>query len=400
MSIISAIPQLRELNSSLSKKWEFAALAPVYSDIVSADINNDGKKEIIFKSNDEELIVLDSSGKKLWSFSLDEGTTIEKLFVDKDSVRVVCSNPVVADINDDGYPEVLIGSLSGKLYAVSHAGKKLWDFRAGASINSTCCVADIDGDGKKEVVFGCSDHKLYALDCSGIKLWQFETGLEIESGICVADINKDSMPEIIFGSNDNNVYCLDRSGKLVWKFQTGGSITAAPSLGDIHGDGNLYVVVGSHDGFLYVLKSNGTLEWKYKANGKIVSETSLVDINFDKKLEIVSTVCSYEENVLILSNTREKIGSFGAGFWVTSSSIVKDVDHDGNYEIVFGSYDHHLYILTFRRDIKDYYLGELKQEVTLYNTEGLIVGTPCVVDDSDSVIIVANEKGYVIALRI
>jgi outer membrane protein assembly factor BamB len=400
MPIVSSVKTYRELNTSLTKKWEFEAKTAIYSDIACGDINGDGKKEVVFKTNEEEVVVLSDKGEKLWGFSLNDGTDLERLFLDRDSIRVVCSSPVLADIDDDGREEIIVGGSNGKLYVISSNGKKLWDFSTNNSINSTPTVGDINNDGKPEIIFGSNDHSLYVLDCHGNKLWTFEANLEIQSGIAVADINGDGRPEVIFGSDDNHLYALTAEGALLWEFQTGGSITARPAVGDLHRDGQQKIVFGSHDCFVYVVKSNGLPEWKYKVKGKVVSEVSLSDINFDKKLEIIVTMCSCEDNVLILSNTRDVIGNFGAGFWVTSSSIVRDIDHDGNYEIIFGSYDHHLYILTFRRDLKEYYLGELKQEVTLFDTESLIVGTPAVIEDAETLIVLGNEKGRVIALKL
>jgi hypothetical protein len=149
-----------------------------------------------------------------------------------------------------------------------------------------------------------------------------------------------------------------------------------------------------------VLKNNGNLEWKYKTNGRIVSEASIADINFDNKLEIIVTSCSYEENLLILSNMRDKIGSYGAGFWVTSSTVVKDIDDDGNYEIVFGSYDHHVHILTFKRDQMEYFRGNLEEQVRIFNTASIVVGTPCIIDESETLIVAATDQGKVIALKL
>jgi len=400
MAIISNLEPPRELSGSLTKRWVFDTAHPVYSDIVAGDVNGDGKREILFKSDAEEHFAHSTTGQKLWSFALTGESEMERLFLDKESIKIVCSNPVLADINDDGKQEIIIGGANGKLYVLTGDGRKLWEYQTNGPIHSTPAVLDINNDGKKEIIFGSNDHNLYVLDMSGRRVWTFETSLEIESGIAVADINNDGKQEIIFGSNDNKIYALNNEGDLLWTFQTNGPINATPRLGDIHNNGQVKIIIGSNDGYVYVLKNNGNLEWKYKTNGSIVSEVSLVDINFDNKLEIIVTSCSYEENLLILSNMRDKIGSYGAGFWVTSSTAVTDIDRDGNYEIVFGSYDHHVYILTFKRDLQEYFRGELEQQVRIFNTASIVVGTPCVVQEEETLVIAATDNGKVIALRV
>ncbi|MFH1511475.1 MAG: PQQ-binding-like beta-propeller repeat protein [Candidatus Woesearchaeota archaeon] len=395
MAIIS---KLDHQPSDLKSEWEFDAKSPIYSDITTGDINGDGKKEIICKSNNDEIFALSATGSRLWTYSFKTETELERLFLEKDSIKIICSNPVLADIDDDGKDEIIVGSSNGRMYAIKGDGTLIWSFKTNGAVHSTPAIEDINGDGRKEIIFGSSDKCLYALDSKGQRIWSFETGLEVESGVAVCDINNDGRKEIIFGSNDNRIYALNDEGDLLWQFPTQGPINATPRIGDIHNNGQLKIIVGSHDGFVYVIKANGNLEWKFKTNGKIVSEACVADINFDGKLEIVVTSCSYEENLLILSNMRDKIGSYGAGFWVTSSALVNDIDMDGNYEIVFGSYDHHVHILTFKRNPMDLYKGLLEQRVRLFDTSSIVVGTPAILENG--LVIAATETGKILALRV
>jgi outer membrane protein assembly factor BamB len=399
MAIISRLEPRSDPNSTLERKWVYDLKTPVYSDLVTGDINNDGSPEIVLKTSSEELVALSSDGKKLWGFPMDEGTDIHRLFLDDESVAVVTSCPVLADINADGKDEIIVGSSNGRLYCLTGEGSRLWDFHAEGAVHSSAAVADIDGDGKPEIVFGADDHMVYCLDMNGTKIWSFECGLEVQSGIAVADIDNDGQKEIIFGSNDNNIYALRSNGDLLWKYETFGPISGRPQVGDLHNDGKAKIVVGSHDGRVYVLKGNGNLEWKYSTHGRIVSEVALADLNFDKKLEIVATSLAQEENVVVLSNTKDAIGTFTAGFWVAGAAKIADLDKDGNLEIIFGSYDHHLYVLKFKKDLKQYFRGELQQNVVLYDTEGVIVGSPTWIEQDGALLVTANKQGKVIALK-
>jgi outer membrane protein assembly factor BamB len=399
MPIISHVEPRSTADSRLQRRWVFDAQSPVYSDMVIGDINNDGQEEIVFKTSNEELIALSSDGKKLWNFRMDEGTQMHKMFFDDESVAVVTSCPVLADVNDDGRKEIIVGSTNGSLYCITGEGYKLWEFKTDGPVHSTAAVADLTGDGRSEILIGSDDHILYCLDRNGGKLWSFESNMEIQSGIAVADINGDGQKEVVFGSNDNSLYTLKNNGDLLWKFDTFGPINAQPQIGDIHNDGEKKIVVGSHDGRVYVLKANGNLEWKFGTGGRIVSEVALADLNFDKKLEIVATSLAQEDNLVVLSNSKDTIGTFSAGFWIAGAPRVADLDGDGNYEIVFGSYDHHLYILTFKKDLKQFFRGELQHDVALFDTESVIVGSPGMMERPNSLLLTANKQGKVIALQ-
>jgi outer membrane protein assembly factor BamB len=399
MAIVSHIEPHTDSKSALERKWVFDCKAPVYSDLVTGDINNDGNSEIVLKTCDEELMALSCDGKKLWGFPMDEGSDIHKMFLDDESIAIVTSCPVLADINDDGRDEIIIGSTNGKIYCLTGDGAKLWEFKADGPVHSTAVVADIDGDGKLEVLIGSDDHMVYCLDRNGTRIWSFECALEVQSGIAAEDIDNDGQKEVIFGSNDNKLYALKANGDLCWKYETLGPINGRPQIADIHNDGQKKIIVGSHDGRIYVIKGNGNLEWKYGTHGRIVSEVALADLNFDNKLEIVATSLAQEDNLVVLSNSKDTIGSFTAGFWVAGAPRIADIDKDGNLEIVFGSYDHHLYVLTFKKDLKQYFRGELQQDVMLYDTEGVIIGSPTWLEHNGVLIVTANKQGKVIALK-
>jgi len=80
----------------------------------------------------------------------------------------IYSSPAVADIDGDGKLEIVFGSRDDRLYAINgEDGTELWKFQTGYDIYSSPAVADIDGDGKLEIVFGSEDNRLYALKTPG-----------------------------------------------------------------------------------------------------------------------------------------------------------------------------------------------------------------------------------------
>jgi len=97
------------------------------------------------------LRVLDPHGKDLWEYRLDRQ---QDFFT---------HSPVVADLDGDGGPDLLIGSRATRLYALSGQGQLLWSFPTGDELSSSPAVADLDGDGLVEVVAASRDGYLYVL---------------------------------------------------------------------------------------------------------------------------------------------------------------------------------------------------------------------------------------------
>lgn len=73
----------------------------------------------------------------------------------------IYSTPILADIDSDGRKEVLAGSDNGILSIIGHDGRRLDSFQTGGSIRGSPLLGDVDNDGLLEVIVG-SD-KLYVL---------------------------------------------------------------------------------------------------------------------------------------------------------------------------------------------------------------------------------------------
>lgn len=128
------------------------AILNVYSNlsgISAGDLDNDGFIEIIVGSNDPRnpLWVIDRNGIILWSLP---GATPD---------YVTYSQPIIADINSDDNPEILIAryrfeNYLGSILTVSNAGQILQDqqFVVPERIFSTPTIADMDDDNQLELM--------------------------------------------------------------------------------------------------------------------------------------------------------------------------------------------------------------------------------------------------------
>jgi len=67
------------------------------------------------------------------------------------------------------------------------------------------------------IYFGCRDRKFYAVRPDGKKKWEFKTGAWVDSSPAIA-----ADGTIYFGSWDKNLYALKADGAKAWEFATGG----------------------------------------------------------------------------------------------------------------------------------------------------------------------------------
>jgi len=129
---------------------------------VLVDITGDSLPEILVSLNDGYLYAYGGSGQRLWRTSYRHGKPI-----------LFSSEVSVADLNQDGTPEVLLTTYgnpdvhdSGYLMILSAAGQVLHDValpRAGHNGNGNGApaaptVGDLDGDGQLEVFVQTFDH--------------------------------------------------------------------------------------------------------------------------------------------------------------------------------------------------------------------------------------------------
>ncbi|MFN2136085.1 MAG: FG-GAP repeat domain-containing protein [Candidatus Promineifilaceae bacterium] len=147
---------------------------------------------------------------------------------------------------------------------------------------------------------------------------------------------------------------------------------SSPVLVDLIGDGNLEIIVATNRGHVLAYKHDGTLLWDkdvarafgMKANSqRIASSPAVADIDADGEPEIVvgtgtlfSSLCTQGGVIALEKNGAIKQGwpfltkdynvaPSGCRDTVFSTPALGDLDHDGDLEIVFGSFDMRIYAL-------------------------------------------------------
>lgn len=168
------------------------------------------------------------------------------------------------------------------------------------TIHSSPTIADINKDGYPEIIF-TADNKVFAINQHGVLIDNFPFSVpgvnKISGGCSVADLNGDGIYEVIFGTGDGRVYAYGTDGKILEGFPlvTGGEVKSTPAI--INSGGNFGLLVYSLDGYLYGYKTAWTYDstrviWRNYLRDKYHSNS-----NFDVSTPIAGGPCLPKEKV-------------------------------------------------------------------------------------------------------
>ena len=233
-----------------------------------------------------------------------------------------------------------------------------WIYDTQAPIFSGLKSADVNGDGVKEIVVSTFDTTdgnpygaglIYVLDTDGNNLtgWPKRiVGAPIPATVSIGDVNQDGAMELVVGSW-NQLFVFDYQGNNIPGFpkNLGTSVTA--TLYDLDKDGDLEIIYPSSNKNLYIFKYDGSsfAGWP-QTLPEMPGSPAVADIDNDGEFEIVAG--TFQGPVVpdpFKMYAWESDGSVISGFPVTLSGVIKstpaigDLDGDGSKEIVVISYD-------------------------------------------------------------
>jgi len=277
------------------------------------DIDGDGLPEILAVRDDlRGILAFESDGSFRWT---------------SDSVTVPnhYSSIVLSDIDKDGYPEIIVGSI---VLNSDGTAKRPKAGRTSGLGNS--CVSDIDLDGSPEVIAG---NAVYRAD--GSLFWKNQTCGCGDGFTAAADFDNDSYPEIVIAGN-GRVCLLKHTGESVWEKSAvlNGGGGGPPVIADFDNDGKLEIGVAGRSEYA-VFRSDGKLGWETATRdfSSGFTGSSVFDFEGDGSAE---AVYADEEYLRIYRGTdgyelfKERVGSGTAA----ELPVIADVDNDNNAEIV------------------------------------------------------------------
>jgi hypothetical protein len=228
-----------------------------------ADVNGDGKNEVVAVSNVEKDEPYDTKHHSVMVLEGGYG----------DGSRSARRLAGWGDRIDDSNP------LPSTDYPLSREGHSYYPPPNPPSPT----IVNILGDQRPEILFGGHDGYIYCISPEAKRLWRRDIrhgrALMYASEIMVADLNQDQIPELIlttYGDPDNIVpgkahgylMVLNREGEVLHDIEfpqqgtngNGKGAPAAPTLGDLTGDGTLEIIVQTFGAGCFVYTVPGSAE--------------------------------------------------------------------------------------------------------------------------------------------
>ncbi|MDY6794598.1 MAG: FG-GAP-like repeat-containing protein [Actinomycetota bacterium] len=235
----------------------------VWSSPACGDIDLDGKDEVVI-------------GADCWSgpnwpwprggllYAFDGSGNIESGWP-KCLPQVIWSSPAIADLDRDGFPDVVVGTghywqntnpgasnylsyADGKhVYAFDYKGNNLpgWPVNTGDNNFSSPAVGDMDEDGYYEVACASQDGWVYCWEHNGAVKWQRRLYVDGKMGSpAMADIDSNGTIDVLC-PDGWNIAAWDSSGNMVLDQGANGIIFNCPAVGDIDNDGRIEMVVAA-----------------------------------------------------------------------------------------------------------------------------------------------------------
>lgn len=317
--------------------WSVETGSPCFGSGAAADLDGDGRVEILFGCyfGDELLRCLSGkSGELLWSKRSIGGP--------------FDASVLVMDLDGDKKAEIVFGdSAHGRMWCLDARGKELWTHAGPSGTDSPPAAADLDGDGAIEVVYGTmkvkgADGRVVVLDGkSGAVRWSAAVPGHIQSEPGLADLDGDGVLDVLVTNwmGDDKLRALNgRNGSELWSFATGDWIYHGVSVHDLDGDGRPEVIVADRKGGVFMLEGeDGKRAWAARLEGEsqgtVFGPTTLVDADGRGAPEIA--VCGLHLHLLDAQGRLRWRNEYGLAS-IARGAAAADIDGDGGQDLVFG----------------------------------------------------------------
>ncbi len=345
------------------------------------DLEDDGSREIIFGDYAGMLHVMNADGTPVAPFPIDTGANI--------AVAVA-----VGLVDGDNIEDIVIGNDAGHVIAYDNGGNIIFDYQAGGILKSNPMIADVDDNGTMEVII-CTypTGAVHIINSDGTSFNNFPVDLDnpVMASAAVADLNGDGNLEVIVTTYTGSLNAISTntgSNLSGWPFDIGLGSIQGPSIFNADSDNDPEVMIATTFGVVYVIDNDGSLIWDLDVGAQI--RTGLVAADFNNNGN--SEICFIDQtgNVYLLDQNGNNLPNFPVdiGEVVESTPVIVDMDANGTPDIVFGDDAGDLHSIDITGSETYMFPINLGNPIKVAPALGLAD------DDDDIEILVANQTEY------
>ena len=348
------------------------------------DLDGDGDVEVVASSGSASqdsggVVALNgSTGQTIWAYKLFDFFNPTANTGPDGIPDGTVSTPALGDLDGDGKLEVAFGGFDFRMTVLNFDGsmKVGWPKFVRDTIWSSAAIADINDDGLNELIIGIDTHQegspfntpngggiyVYRYDGQLLPGWPQFINQAIYAAPAVGDLDNDGSLEIVSGTGPyydnpaagNKVYVWSKTGQLLWTGDTGGYVTGGPALADLNGDSKLEVLAGALDNRAYAWQSNGRPLWSAAPTNVTGLQSGLgnapIAMDYDNSgLPEMLINVHWETAILKDVSGAQLTGSFFPGdpkptyqctyVIATNGVAVGDITGDGKLDLVQGCAD-------------------------------------------------------------
>jgi hypothetical protein len=295
-----------------------------------ADIDNDGDLEIVVTSTDRNIYVIEHDGN---------GKSIAT------STSTIMSTPALDDLDGDGDLEIVVPGISTKILVLHHDGTPFNNFPVtleGEVMYAGASIADLNNDGSKDIVVGTYKGWLHAIDLQGVSLAGFPVYLSkgTRTAPVITDLDGDGDFEIIIGQDAGRVFAISHTGDTLWTRQASGKrIRTSAAVCDFNENGFMEIVITGTDGRITILDYQGQdlAGWPQDLGGTCYSSPVIADLDGDKFAEIIVGANDSTLHAFHYDGTAFDVFPIAMGDKVQGTVSVDDLTQDGSMELIVGT---------------------------------------------------------------